>query len=132
MAAIAYNPAERARMTRRFIGLTTAVALATLSAVAPAGAGAPEHPAALVFDIERNGATIGRHTVRFTPEDAADGPRLRVDTEIRILVTFASIPVLRYEHDSHAVWASDALVALDPRTTDDGEALHPPARRDRA
>ncbi|MBI3515725.1 MAG: hypothetical protein HY060_16950 [Proteobacteria bacterium] len=108
-----------------------ACALLCALAVPPAAAAAPhEAPAPLVFDIERNGATIGRHSVRFTTEETADGPRLHVDIAIRILVTFASIPVFRYEHDSHEIWANDMLVGLDTWTNDDGEGFRARAWRD--
>ncbi|MEJ0067788.1 MAG: DUF6134 family protein [Pseudomonadota bacterium] len=85
-----------------------------------------ERPAALSFDILRNDAVIGRHTLRFTE----DGDRLIVEIVIRIKVTFASIPVYRYEHDSREVWSDGQLVGLETRTNDDGEAFHVSARRE--
>jgi hypothetical protein len=84
-----------------------------------------EHPAALSFDILRNDTVIGRHTLRFTE----DGDRLIVDIAIRIKVTFASVTLFRYEHDSREVWEAGQLVGLDTRTNDDGEAFHASARR---
>src|SRR5450432_3757912 len=102
--------------------------LAALVAFAPASLAAAslDHPPSLAFDIVRKGSTIGYHTLRFTEE----GARLIVDIEIRIKITFASIPVFRYEHDSREVWQDGQLVALDTRTNDDGEAFKVTARRD--
>ena len=101
-----------------------------LSAALPAAAAAPSrplaHPRALSFDILRNGAVIGRHTMRF----AEDGARLTVDIEIRIKVRFAAIPVFRYEHNSREIWQGGRLVALDTSTNDDGTPFRVKARAD--
>jgi hypothetical protein len=102
-----------------------ALALGAAPSLALAAAPRPlEHPRALSFDILRKGAVIGRHTMRFT----ADGSRLIVDIDIRIKVTFASIPLFRYEHTSREVWQDDRLVALDTRTDDDGTPFRVTAR----
>lgn len=78
------------------------------------------------FDIVRGGSLIGHHTTRFEP----DGPRLVALIEIRIKVTFAGIPVFRYEHDNREVWADGRLVAIDSRTNDDGDAFKVSGRQD--
>jgi hypothetical protein len=114
-------------MARHILRTTTALALAALGTGAPAAAAPPaDAPAPLVFDIVREGATIGSHSVRFR----AEGAQLTAEIAIRIVVTLVGIPVFRYEHDSREVWAAGQLVALDSHTNDDGERFSVHARRD--
>lgn len=70
----------------------------------------------LLFSVERGGEIIGDHRLTF----AAEGPDLLVDIAIRLEVTFASIPVFRYEHANREHWRNGRLIALDSRTDDDG------------
>jgi hypothetical protein len=102
------------------------LALAALASATAGGAAPAEYPDGLAFDIVRKGAVIGHHVARFR----RDGSRLTVDTEIRILVRFAAIPVFRYEYDGREVWQDGRLIALDTRTNDDGEAFRVSVRRD--
>jgi len=81
----------------------------------------------IAFDIRREGASIGRHEVRFRQS----GDDLEVDIEIDIVVNFAFIPVFRYRHRNHEVWRQGRLVALDSETDDDGRT-HAVSARQRA
>lgn len=100
-------------------GLTRRAILGGLAALAVPGL--PARPARasrghLLFSVERGGEVIGEHRLTF----AADGPDLLVDIAIRLEVTFASIPVFRYEHINREHWRDGRLIALDSRTDDDG------------
>ena len=74
-------------------------------------------PSTLEFSVERNGAEIGSHRIRFTRE----GGRLTVDTDVSVRVAVAFVTVYRFTHRAHEVWEGDRLVALDAETDDDGE-----------
>ncbi|HUA54263.1 MAG TPA: DUF6134 family protein [Candidatus Sulfotelmatobacter sp.] len=109
---------------RALAGIALVLGVVVPAARAAGAEAPPEHPRALRFDILRKGAVIGEHVMRFTD----DGPRRIVDIEIRIKVTFASIPLFRYEHTSREVWQGGRLVALDTRTDDDGTHYRVAAR----
>lgn len=79
----------------------------------------------IAFDIRREGASIGRHEVRFRRV----GNQLEADIDIDIAVNFAFIPVFRYRHRNHEVWRDGRLVALDSETDDDGESYKVSARQ---
>lgn len=79
----------------------------------------------LTFDIRREGASIGRHAVRFS----RDGDLLEVDIEIDISVSLALIPLFSYRHRNREVWRDGRLASLDSETDDDGEHLKVAVRR---
>ena len=85
---------------------------------APWVPGRPAHASSgqLVFSVERGGDIIGEHRLAFT----AQGTELFVDIAVNLEVTFASIPVFRYEHVNREHWQNGRLIALDSRTNDDG------------
>jgi hypothetical protein len=105
------------RVTRRFY-LSAALLVATvLTAPAAQGAEYPEDGQTLDFAVERNGAEIGYHRIRFVRA----GERLRVDVEVSVRVTVMLVPVYRFTHRAQEVWEGGRLVALDAETDDDGE-----------
>jgi hypothetical protein len=78
----------------------------------------------LAFAVARGGDEIGEHLLDFT----LDGDDLHVEIAIRLEVTFASIPVYRYDHVNREHWRAGRLLALDSRTDDDGTAFAVSAR----
>jgi len=93
-----------------------ALLLPTLARAAPAG---------ISFTIQRNGADVGTHLVRFRDE----GPALLAISEVRITVRLAGFTVFRYENDTTERWVGDALAALDARVARNGRETVCTARR---
>lgn len=99
--------------------------LAALAVAAPAGAAAAAEqpdPFALygpriVFDVERNGAVIGRHEVAF----AREGENLVAEARSDMRVTVLGLPVFRFTYTSRDVWRDGLLVSLTAATDDDGK-----------
>jgi Family of unknown function (DUF6134) len=60
---------------------------------------------------------IGMHTLNFAEEGDALTVRIAVDA----LVTFASIPIARYQHHSVETWHGTTLVGLTAETNRNGE-----------
>lgn len=79
----------------------------------------------IAFDIRREGASIGRHEVRFSRA----GDLLEVEIDIDIVVHFAFIPVFRYRHRNLEAWRDGRLVALDSQTDDDGQTFEVSVRQ---
>ncbi|GAA0575742.1 DUF6134 family protein [Caenispirillum bisanense] len=105
---------------------------ALVAAVHPAAAAQPD-PLALygpriVYDVERNGAVIGRHEVTFT----AAGPAGDVVAEAAstMTVTLLGLPLYRFTYRSRDVWRDGVLAQLDAVTDDDGSRSTVTARRD--
>ena len=71
----------------------------------------------IVFDVRRNGDSVGEHTVTFRQ----DGDDLIAETTFDIAIRFAFITVYRYSHRSTEVWRDGQLQALTAWTDDDGE-----------
>ena len=80
----------------------------------------------LEFEIRRNGAPIGRHTVRFTTE--AGG--LRAEAASDLTVRFLGIPFYRMRYRSISDWQDGQLVRLDARSDDNGAVQVVRASRD--
>ncbi|MEM7023367.1 MAG: DUF6134 family protein [Pseudomonadota bacterium] len=80
----------------------------------------------LYFEARRNGDPIGHHAVRFSEKEG----RLIVDIEISLAVTFAFIPLYRYQHENREVWTDGRLLRLDSKTDDDGDEHWVSARAD--
>ncbi len=116
----------RTTLNRRLL-LGSLVAAGGLALAGPARAMSLPNPGTrqIAFDIRREGASIGRHEVRFNRK----GERLEVDVDIDIAVSLAFIPIFSYRHRTHEVWQDGRLVALDSETDDDGTALAVSARQ---
>ncbi len=111
----------------RRVLLGSLVAAGGLALAGPARALSLPSPGArqIAFDIRREGASIGRHEVRFSRQ----GGRLEVDVDIDIAVSLAFFTVFSYRHRTHEVWRDGRLVALDSETDDDGTAFAVSARQ---
>ena len=74
-------------------------------------------PDAVVYRIERKGATIGRHEVVMTRQ----GGKVQVDIAFKIRVKVAFLTVFKMDHNAHEVWTDDgglqALHALTERAS---------------
>jgi len=71
----------------------------------------------LAFRLVRHGAEIGRHTLIFDRQ----GDTLTVQIAVDALVTFLSIPIVRYTHRVVETWHGDTLVGLTSATDKNGE-----------
>lgn len=99
-----------ARRPRRWPLLAVLVATA-LSTITPAAAEEP-----MVFDVLRDGSKIGEHRLMFERENST----LKVEVETALVVTFAFVPVFRYEHKRIERWRDGELESLAGMTNDDG------------
>lgn len=86
-------------------------------ACAFAGSAAAVAQERLVFDVLRDGETIGQHHLEFEREDSG----LKVSVETALSVTRAFITVFRYEHKRVERWQDGQLLSLAGMTNDDGE-----------
>jgi hypothetical protein len=82
---------------------------APLAAAIPAGG-------RLAFQVLRNDAGIGTHTLAFTPAGEAVQVEIAIDLAVRIL----GIPLYRYTHRNSERWAGDRLLAIDSETDRNG------------
>lgn len=102
------------------IAVALALAVAAISAEAmPRG---PKEAARLygdrhVFDILRNGETVGRHEVVFS----VDGDRLSVQVRMEITIPFLIFTAYRYRYRSDSLWDDRRLLRLSAETDDNGE-----------
>ncbi len=71
----------------------------------------------LVFDVLRNGETIGEHHVAFEREDHS----LKVSVETELSVKRVFVTVFYYEHKRVERWHDGRLQSLAGMTNDDGE-----------
>ncbi len=84
----------------------------------PAAAALPVPPGdTLSFRMIRHGSQIGTHTLTFT----RDGDLLTVRIAVDAVVTFASIPIVRYNHRGSETWRAGTLVGVSGRTDKNGE-----------
>jgi len=95
----------------------------TLALALPAGAAAwlafsaaASAQERMVFDVLRDGDKIGEHRLVFEREDDT----LKVSVETDMTVTFAFVPVFRYEHKRVERWRGGELESLAGMTNDDG------------
>ena len=71
----------------------------------------------LTYRLVRHGAEIGRHTVIFNQRGEGLSVRIAVDA----LVTFLSIPIVRYTHRAEETWHANSLVGLKSETNKNGD-----------
>ena len=112
-----------------------AAGLALLAVAVPPAAAAPAEPDPLtlygpriVYDVERNGAVIGRHEVTFT----RSGDDLVAEATSTMRVTLLGLPLYRFSYQSRDVWRDGLLVELAATTDDDGSRSGVTAHRDGA
>ena len=95
----------------RRVVLLAAMGLATTAALPIPKAGT------IAFRLIRHGSEIGRHTLTFERQ----GDALAVHIVVDALVTFASIPIVRYTHRATETWRGDTLVGLTAETNKNGD-----------
>jgi hypothetical protein len=72
---------------------------------------------ALAFRLIRLGSEIGRHAVTFDRQ----GDALTVHVTVDALVSFISIPIVRYKHRAIETWQDGTLVSLNGETDKNGQ-----------
>lgn len=108
-----------------FLALALApVALLLLSPAASAGT-APGTDQRYVFDVSREGRSIGTHEVRLQRD--GDITRAIIDTRLRVSVLGFTVYHLDYE--SEEVWTRNRLQSLRVEVNDNGERLTLEGRR---
>jgi hypothetical protein len=80
----------------------------------------------VAFRIIRHGSEIGRHVVKFDRQ----GNNLTVRIAVDVVVTFASIPIVRYTHRAVESWEGSMLAGLECQTNHNGQPESMSARRD--
>lgn len=114
--------------------LTCSLASMPLSS-APLGSAPPSSAPATeasqgeyTFTVLRDGAPIGEHRFAFD----RDGPRLEIEEETDIEVTFALIPVFHYQHERREVWENGRALSIAGTTDNNGRKLAITVRPDGA
>lgn len=82
----------------------------------------------LAYTVTRNGTPIGSHVYTFN----RDGERVRVDIKTDIDFRLLSLPIYRFQHESHEVWVGDRLIRMVSTTNDNGEPVKLEVRADGA
>lgn len=82
------------------------------------------YPNGIVFDVVRDGDTIGQHRKVFR----RDGDTLTVDSRMDLAITFLGLTVFTYDYRSTGTWRDGRLIALDARTDEDGDVRRVRAR----
>lgn len=80
----------------------------------------------LSFDILRNGAPVGSHSVTFAP----NGDSLSVRAKSEIEINFLFFTAYRFTYSSESRWSGDQLMSLSARTDDDGTVTTVEATQD--
>jgi len=70
----------------------------------------------LLFDVLRNGASIGKHAIRMRQ----DGAVLEAAIDVDIVVRVGPVVLYRYALKARELWRDGAFVSLDSETNDDG------------
>ncbi len=102
----------------------TARAMLALTAALWAGAvqAVPGIPpgGSLNFKVLRDGDEVGTHTLHFA--ENAGATRVEVETHVNVTLPFLGVSVYHFDHQGAETWRDGALVALESRTDDDGDA----------
>jgi hypothetical protein len=80
----------------------------------------------LGFDIVRKGSKLGTHELTFE----RSGDSLVVGVAVDLVFKIGFITLYRYSHHATERWAGDQVVALQTRTSDNGETFEVSGRRD--
>ena len=78
----------------------------------------------ILFDVERDGATVGFHRTQF---EVVDGT-LFVSNRFKISIDILFFNAFRFLYDSQAAWAQGRLQELQVTVDDDGSAFAPNAK----
>ncbi|MEM7168777.1 MAG: DUF6134 family protein [Pseudomonadota bacterium] len=73
----------------------------------------------LAFEVFRDDAPIGYHSLTFTEMDGETS----VEIDIALDVTFAFINLYSYRHKNREVWRDGKLVKIDTQTDDNGDSF---------
>ena len=103
------------------IGRRAVLAGALAALAPPARAG---QPAALSFEVLRNGRKIGEQAMTFEDRDG-----LSVETRIDMAVKLGPVSLFRYRHEASERWRGARFISLDTRTDNNGKVLRASARR---
>jgi hypothetical protein len=79
----------------------------------------------IAFKVLRNGTPIGEHHLNFTQS----GGDLTVDINVALLVTFASIPVFRYNLKATEKWSGGVFQSLESLINNNGAQLEVQAHK---
>ena len=71
----------------------------------------------IVFDVIRNGKTVGEHKVTFVRTEEG----LSVDSRLRIDIRFLGLTVYKYRYVSRSIWGGGRLLNLNAAVDDDGK-----------
>ncbi len=85
------------------------------------------YPRGIHFEVLRNGAPVGSHTVSFSKKN--DG-YLRVQASFDLTVRFLGLPVYKYLYLSDASWDRGHLAILTASQDDNGDISQVDIRRD--
>lgn len=102
--------------------LTGAAFMSTAAASRPAAAANGR----LVFDVLRDGDSIGSHELRIRRE----GGRIVTDVDIDLEVKLAFVTLYRYRHRNREVYEDGRLVHMSSRTDNNGEDLAVEVKRE--
>ena len=94
----------------------TGLFAATLLLASPAAASVPGYQD-IHFQVLRNGAPFGEHTVRFSRNGEGE---LIVDIDIELKVQFGPLLVFHYTQDAEETWQDDDLLSLTAQTLRSG------------
>ena len=85
------------------------------------------YPRGLEFEVLRNGAPVGKHTVLFFKGSDGD---LNVESILDLSVRFLGLPVFQYSYKSEAKWRDGRIAELDARQDDNGGISRVNVRQD--
>lgn len=80
----------------------------------------------LVFDVRRDGVTVGEHKVTFRRV----GDTVHVAADFAIDIRFLGFSAYRYRYLSNSAWRGDCLVSLEANVNDDGKQTRVTAVRE--
>ena len=100
-------------MTRLFFALAI---LTTLSCLSPAGAGCRPPADRLAYSVSWGGAPVGSYEVGFEQNSV----RVVVRTDIDVTAKLLFITVMRFIHESEAIWIDGRLQSYRGHTFDNG------------
>jgi hypothetical protein len=71
----------------------------------------------LLFDVRRDGVSVGEHRVTFR----RDGDTVHVAADFALEIRFLGFTAYRYRYESNSAWRGDCLVSLEANVSDDGK-----------
>ena len=96
--------------------ITLAAAAAALLAIAGSATATPSDPGQTVFEVTRNGAPFGTHTINVSES----GDTLRAQSRIAMRANAGPITMFRLEQTCAETWTGGSLASLTCNTLKDG------------